>query len=50
MRGHWSHICPRCGKFFARSTPAQVAVQLGVSTVVAVVLVVGLVILLWKLG
>jgi hypothetical protein len=47
MRGHWSHICPRCGKPFARSTPRQVALQLGVSIVVAVVVVGGLAVLLW---
>jgi hypothetical protein len=50
MRGHWSHICPRCGRPFARSTPGQVAIQLGVSFAVAIVVVAGLVMLLWRLA
>jgi hypothetical protein len=48
MRGHWSHFCPRCGRAFAKSTPGQVAVQMVVTFVVAIVLVVGLVLALWR--
>lgn len=50
MHGRWSHICPQCGRLFAASTPRQVAIQLGVSIVVAIVLVVGLVVLLWNVA
>ncbi len=50
MRGHWSHICPRCGRPFACSTPAQVALQLGVSILVAIVAVIVLVVVLWQLA
>jgi uncharacterized protein (DUF983 family) len=48
MRGHWSHFCPQCGRAFAKSTPGQVAVQMVVTFVVAIVLVVGLVLALWR--
>jgi hypothetical protein len=48
MRGHWSHFCPQCGRAFAKSTPGQVAVQMVVTFVVAILLVVGLVLALWR--
>ena len=48
LQDHWSHICPSCGRFFAASTGPQIAFQLGLSTVVAIVLVVGLVVVLWR--
>jgi hypothetical protein len=50
MRGQWSHICPRCGRLLATSTPTQIAIQIGVSVIVAVVAVIGLAVLLWQLA
>jgi hypothetical protein len=48
MQGHWSHICPQCGRFFAASTPRQIAMQLGVSIAIAIVVVGALTVLLWN--
>src|SRR5262245_12006786 len=50
MQGHWSHVCPRCGRLFAKSTPAAVVVQLTVSVVVAVVVVVGFGFSIWRVA
>jgi hypothetical protein len=47
MAGHWSHICPRCGKFFAFYTPAQVMALVIVGTIVAVAVNVAIVAALW---
>jgi hypothetical protein len=47
MSRHWSHIGPRCGKFFAFYTPAQTATLLVVGVVVATLVNVALVAALW---
>ena len=47
MAGHWSHICPRCGKFFVLYTPAQVVVLATVGVIVAVAVNVAVVAALW---
>jgi hypothetical protein len=47
MAGHWSHICPRCGKFFALYTRAQVVVLVMVSVIVAMAVNVAIVATLW---
>ena len=48
MEGHWSHIGPRCGRFFAIYTPAQIAVLVGVGTAFAVELNVLIVVAFWQ--
>lgn len=49
MAGAWTHICPKCGRFFAAYTPGQVVLLLVVSVVTSFVLCIGLVIALWFL-
>lgn len=48
MDGHWSHICPRCGRFFAIYTPAQITVLIVVGTVIAMGVNAVLVVALWQ--
>lgn len=50
MAGHWSHICPQCGKFFAFYTREQTAILLVVAIVVALVVNVAVVGALWFLA
>lgn len=42
------HICPRCGKWFAFYTPAQVALLFAIGVPVAIGVNVLLVVLLWN--
>jgi hypothetical protein len=48
MDGHWSHICPGCGRFFAVYTPAQITVLIVVITVMAIGVNAALVVALWQ--
>jgi hypothetical protein len=48
MDGHWSHICPGCGRFFAVYTPAQITVLIVVITVIAIGVNAALVVALWQ--
>lgn len=50
MAGHWSHICPRCGRFFAFYTPAQVVALVITGTIVAVAVNVAIACGLWYLA
>lgn len=47
MSAHWSHICPRCGKFFAFYAPVQIVTLIVASIALAVVINVALVAALW---
>ena len=47
-KGNPFSICPNCGRYMATRTGAEIATIFGVSVVVSIVLVVGLVVLLWN--
>jgi hypothetical protein len=48
MSQSWWHICPRCGKYFAFYTPAQVALLFALGIPAAIVVNLLLVVLLWN--